>query len=138
MKARDTIPLAALVLLFLILLSGCSSQTSHTQTDHPPGGAPSDEPDDEASLAYLIENAPTRDQMLRVRGCATARTGYEFSELPADFGSQYAFQTRSVDAQQIPDHVYSTSVDCIFELGLEDRFFPPWDHDKLRERNVED
>ena len=142
MRAKNTILSASTVFLFLLLLAGCSSDVGdkhdHTSGNSPSGSSPSGVPDDQASLEYLIENAPSRDQMLVVRECATSRTGFEFSELPADFGSQDAFSTPPAGSQKIPDEVSSATVDCIFELGLEGRFFPPWDHDKLRERNVED
>ncbi len=89
------------------------------------------EPNEEAR-AYLTANYPTRDQMFRVQQCVTERTGHEFPDLPADFGPAYLTKSRPPDVPKPPNEVYEAHQACVFHLGLEDRFFPPWDHDKLR------
>ena len=127
MKGAKNILLAAVV--YLALLAGCSTHTephtdTHIHTDS--------QSEDVRAREYLMENFPTRDQMLSVRECVTERTGYEFSELPADFGPEYLTRTRPPDVPIPPDEVFDTHVDCAFDLDLEDRFFPPWDHEELR------
>lgn len=76
--------------------------------------------------------------MLRVRACVTTRTGYEYLELPADFGPKYLYKkkpTPTADREEAPAEVDAAYTNCIFDLGLEDRFFPPWDHEALRRAN---
>ena len=82
-------------------------------------------------MKYLAENYPTREQMIQVRECVTARTGYEFGELSADFGPELLTKPRPADIEETPDEVMAVYTDCIFKLGLEDRFFPPWVHERL-------
>ncbi len=113
--------------LIWFLLAACSSQGGREPT------YPSGEADSERTMAYLAENFPTRDQMLSVRECVTERTGYEFSELAADFGPEYLTKTPPPGVPIPPGEVFDTQVDCAFDLGLEDRFFPPWDHEALRD-----
>ncbi len=126
MTARNSGGLLGAVLIWF-LLAACSSHGDHVQTHS------SDQGNRERTLVYLAENFPTRDQMLSVRECVTERTEYEFSELPADFGPEYLTKTPPKDDPRPPNEVYDTHVDCAFDLGLEDRFFPPWDHEALRD-----
>ena len=125
MKRIIAISLGAAVLLAFAV--GCSSGHDHNQ-DH------SDElsKEKEEARVYLAEYYPTRDQMLRTQQCVTERTGHEFPELPADFGPEYLTKKRPKDLPRPPTEVYDAHLNCVFHLGLEDRFFPPWDHDYLR------
>ena len=102
-----------------------------------------------ADREYLVQNYPTREQALRVRECVTARTGYEYeNELPVDYGPELLTKPRTA-AQAKPiqedmpfrlvekalvaagqrrplrELVYSAREDCIYRLGLEERFFTP-------------
>ena len=84
-------------------------------------------------MEYLKEHYPTREQMLQVHACVTDMTGYVYAELPADFGPQYlANPPPPIEGQSPPKEADGASFECIFDLGLEDRFFPPWDHEALR------
>ena len=115
------------VLILLAIALGCSHGHDHDRHD---------EPSKEAVRTYLLENYPTRDQILRVQQCVTKRTGYEFPKLPDDFGPEYLTKERPKDDPKPPSEVYDAHLDCVFYLGLEDRFFPPWDHDDLRPSDV--
>ncbi len=126
MKRRNAALFGAVVVLLLSMAAGCSSPAASHSHDH------SDDQAKEAARTYLTENYPTRDQMLRVQQCVTERTGHEFPELPADFGPEYLTKERPADDPRPPNEVYEAHHDCAFHLGLEDRFFPPWDHDYLR------
>ena len=134
MKARNVI-LFSVAAVFLMLGAGCSG---HSHSDHTHGHQEhesdvSAEANGQASLEYLIQNYPTRDQMLRVRECVTARTGYEYLPLRDDYGPNNLTKPDPVvDRPKPPREARAASFDCIFDLGLENRFFPPWDHDKLR------
>lgn len=118
MKQLCVVSSAVVVLLTAV---GCSSSVDHAHThDH------SDEQSREASRAYLIENYPTRDQMLSVRQCVTERTGYEYpTELPANFGPGLLTESRPTSLEHPPDETRGVYLQCIFDLGLEDRFMPP-------------
>ena len=135
--ATAVIPIMTLTIfvavVFLALLAGCSTDTHYTyEHDHDH----SDEPSREVAREYLRENYPTRDQMLRVRQCVTERTGYEYPELPDDFGPEYLTKEPPAEEPRPPDEVYETHFDCVFHLGLKDRFVPPWDQDELRPSDV--
>ena len=131
MKQRYAMLSAVVVLLVAV---GCSTHApGHTHArDH------SDQQNREASRAYLMENYPTRDQMLSVRQCVTERTGYEYpAELPADFGPELLKQSRPTSLDHPPGETRGVYLQCIFDLGLEDRFMPPSIQEKFRLR-VED
>ncbi len=134
MKGTRTILFAAVVCLSI--LAGCSTQTY-----------PTPEPDaaleaqykakEEASLKYIIENFPTREQTLRVRECITARTGFdEFPEMSdaSDYGPHILTPTPG-PVPNFPPEVDRAELDCIFDLGLEDRYIPPQDQQALRNAN---
>ena len=128
---RDRRVLAWVAVFMGTILVACSGDHDHTNT---PGLNSSGEANYQATLEYLTEHYPTRDQMLQVHACVTARTGYAYPELPADFGPVYLTMTPPPDAEDLgePDEAGAAYVDCIFDLGLEDRFFPPWEHEALR------
>ena len=134
MKGRNYILIAAVV--FAVGVAGCSALPSglydHADGDHSHAGSGGEDANRQESLEYLIANFPTRDQQIRVEECITARTGYEFPELPEDFGPEYLLKATPTvtDDQEEADEA---SFDCIVALGLEDRYFPPWDHARLRE-----
>ena len=91
-----------------------------------------DPSDDQAGLEYIKEHFPTRDQLLQVQACVTDRTGYVFPPLPADFGPEYLMRTPPADSPPLTEEADDASFHCIFDLGLEDWFFPPWDHEAVR------
>lgn len=114
----------------------------------------------QADREYITKNFPTREQALQVRECATARTGYdEFPEMPADFGPP---SLTDVPGTPVPANRFEEDMpfrlvekvlvavgqrkplrervdgalnDCIYDIGLEDRYIPPWDQDTFRPRN---
>ena len=137
MKGRKIILFAAVV--FAVGVAGCSALPDglydHSHGDHSHAGSGGEDANRQESLEYLIANFPTRDQQLRVEECITARTGYEFPELPEDFGPGYLLKATPTvtDDQEGADEADAASFDCILALGLEDRYFPPWDHARLRE-----
>lgn len=125
--------LACGAVLVSLLLAGCSAQAGHDHDhDHT-----HDRGDDQRSLAYLEANYPTREQMLRVRACVAARTGHDYPPLPADFGPKYLYMKppAAIAKSQPPPEADAAYTDCIFDLGLEDRFFPPWQHEAARQAN---
>ena len=133
MKGRKIILIAAGV--FVVGVAGCSALPAGLY-DHSDGGhSHAEDANRQESLEYLIANFPTRDQQLRVEECITARTGYEFPELPEDFGPEYLLKATPTvrNDQEEADEADAASFDCIIALGLEDRYFPPWDHARLRE-----
>lgn len=121
------------VALMCILLAGCATHADHDH-DH---NYTHDHVDHQANLAYLEANYPTREQMLRVRACVTARTGHEYPPLPADFGPKYLYMKppAAIAKSRTPPEADAAYPDCVFDLGLEDRFFPPWEHEALRQAN---
>ena len=140
MKGRNCILFAWVV--FAVIVAGCSAlpgelyDRSHGDHSHAAaGGVDTPRQGRQESLEYLMENYPTREQQLRVEECITARTGYEFSELPEDYGPEYLLKGIPTveDDQKKVDAADGASFDCIFDLGLEDRYFPPWDHAGMRE-----
>ena len=135
MRRRNTILFGAAIVLLVLTAVGCSIPSAHS-SDHTHEYDPSYEAEREASLKYLIENFPTLEQTLSVRECITAKTGFdEFFELPADpadYGPPSLTPEPRAPMPEIPDEVNAASEDCIFELGLEDRYYPPWDHEAIR------
>ena len=92
--------------------------------------------------------------------CATAKTGYdEFPELPADFGPPSLTQTEGTPVplnriqedmpfrlaervlvavgqrKPLRERVNGALNECVYELGLEDKHFPPRHQDKFRPSN---
>ena len=112
-----------------------------------------------ADREYLVQNYPTREQALQVRECVTARTGYEYEdELPADYGPELLTKPRTVEqakpiqedmpfrlvekalvaaGQRRPlrERVHGAFNDCIYQLGLEGRFYAPSSPEKFRPRH---
>lgn len=74
--------------------------------------------------------------MIEVRGCVTAQTGFEYEPLPENFGPEFILNPpkdmTQQASQEIPPEVGSAYIRCIFDLGYEDNFFPPEDHENLR------
>lgn len=118
-------PLCIVVALLTAVLA-CSDQRSslHSHPHEP-------DPREDEALKYLMDNYPSREQMLSVHECVYERTGYEFGELPEDFGPELLMHTRPADVERPPEETLQAYQDCIFFLGLEDRFFPPWEHEAL-------
>ena len=134
MKAKVTIVYVVIGVLVMLAL-GCSghSHSDHTHEHHTHESDTSNQANRQESLDYLIKNYPTREQMLKVRECVTTRTGYEYPKLRDDYGpGNLTNPDQVVDSPKPPREARAASFDCIFDLGFEDRFFPPWDHDKLR------
>ena len=146
MKLRIAVVFGALV--FLVFAVGCADSPRRYDPDAYPCDAEC-EAQRQADLEYMVKNYPTREQALRVRECVTARTGYEYeNELPIDYGPELLTKPRTA-AQAKPiqedmpfrlvekalvaagqrkplrERVYSAREDCIYQLGLEERFFTP-------------
>ena len=81
---------------------------------------------------YLRENYPTREQMIQARECTTARTGYEFDPLPDDFGPGLVGTPAPSTGRKTPNEVNDVFAECVFDLGLESKFYPPWHHETHR------
>ena len=125
MKGRNCILIAWVV---FTVIAGCSTQPEpHTHTHF------EDSPSMDEASEYLRENYPTREQMTQVRECATTRTGYEFDPLPDDYGPGTAGRPAPRTGRKTPNEVNNVFLECVFDLGLEDRFYPPWDHETHRE-----
>ena len=125
MKGRNYVLIAWAALA--VIAAGCSTQPEpHTHTHSV------DSHSVEAAREYLRENYPTREQMIRVQECTTARTGYEFGPLPDDFGPGLVGKSAPRTGRKTPNEVNDVFAECVFDLGLEDRYFPPWDHETHR------
>ena len=136
------------VAVFLVLAAACSPSADSTYRYEPFCDAEC-EAQRQADMEYLAKNYPTREQALQVRDCVTAKTGYEYDdELLADYGPELLTKPRTA-AQAKPiqedmpfrlvekalvaagqrkplrELVYSAREDCIYQLGLEERFFTP-------------
>ena len=126
MKGRNCILFTWVV--FAVIATGCSTQPEpHTHTHFEDSHSM-----DEAS-EYIRENYPTREQMIQARECATTRTGYEFDPLPDGYGPGLVGTPAPRTGRKTPNEVNDVFLECVFDLGLEDRFYPPWDHEVLRE-----
>ena len=125
MKGRNYILIAWAALA--VIAAGCSTQSEpHIHTHSV------DSHSVEAAREYLRENYPTRDQELQVRECTTSRTGYEFDPLPDDWGPGLLETPPPRTGRKTPNEVMDVSLECVFDLGLEDRYYPPWDHETHR------
>ena len=157
MKQRIAMLFGAAV--FLVIAVGCADSPRHYDPDAYPCDAEC-EAQRQADREYLVQNYPTREQALQVRECVTARTGYEYeSELPIDYGPELLTKPRTAEqakpiqedmpfrlvekalvaaGQRRPlrERVNGARDDCIYELGLEDRFYAPSSPEKFRPRNV--
>ncbi len=131
MKGRNYILLFAWATLTFIA-AGCSIASTevhdHSDGDH----AHEISEEDMVAIEYFRENFPTREQELQVRECTTSRTGYEFDPLPDDFGPGLVGTPAPRTGRKIPNEVHDVSLECVFDLGLEDRFYLPWNHETLR------
>lgn len=74
--------------------------------------------------------------MIEVRECVTAQTGFEYEPLPENFGPEFILNPPEEmvrqSSQEIPPEVDSAFIRCVFDVGYEDNFFPPEDHENLR------
>ena len=146
MKRRIAMLFGAAV--FLVLAVGCTDSPRHYDPDAYPCDAECEE-QRQADREYLVQNYPTREQALQVRECVTARTGYEYEDqLPADYGPELLTKPRTAEqakpiqedmpfrlvekalvaaGQRRPlrERVHGAFHDCIYQLGLEKRFFTP-------------
>ena len=155
MKGKNAILIGAA--LFLVVAAGCSASADGVYHPVPPCNAEC-EARRQADREYYAENYPTREDSLRVRECATAKTGYdEFPELPADFGPPSLTPGTPKPVQRIEEdmpfrlveralvavgqrkplreRVYAALNECVFELALEDKYHSPWQQEKFRPRN---
>ena len=155
MKGKIAILIGAA--LFLVVAAGCSSSAYGVYHPEPPCNAEC-EARRQADREYYAENYPTREDSLRVRECATAKTGYdEFPELPADFGPPsltpgtpkpvqrieedmpFRLVERALVAvgqrKPLEERIDGAFKECVFELGLEDRFYTPRRREGFRPRN---
>ena len=110
----------------------------------------------QADREYMAKNFPTREQMLSVHECVTAETGYEYDELPADYGPElltkrnpeptkieedmpFRLVERALVAvgqrKPLRERVNGAREDCIYELGFEDNYILPRHQDTLRPRS---
>ena len=125
MKGRNYILFAWAAIT--VVAAGCSTQPEpHTHTHF------EDSHSMDAAREYLRENYPTREQELQVRECTTSRTGYEFDPLPDDYGPGLIGTPAPRTGRKIPNEVNDVSLECVFDLGLQDRYYPPWDHETHR------
>ena len=145
MKGKIAILIGAA--LFLVVAAGCSASADGVYHPEPPCNAEC-EARRQADREYYAENYPTREDSLRVRECATAKTGYdEFPDLPADSGPPSLTPGTPKPVQRIEEdmpfrlveralvavgqrkplgeRVNTAEVDCVYELGLEDMYYPP-------------
>ena len=157
MKGKIAILIGAA--LFLVVAAGCSASADGVYHPEPPCDAEC-EAQRQADMEYLAKNFPTREDALRIRECATAKTGYdEFPELPADFGPPSLTQTEGTPVplnriqedmpfrlaervlvavgqrKPLRERVNGALNECVYELGLEDKHFPPRHQDKFRPSN---
>ncbi len=127
MKGRNYILLFALA-AFAVITAGCSTQPEpHTHTHF------EDTHSMDEAREYLRENYPTREQMIQARECTTARTGYEFDPLPDDYGPERVGTPAPRTGRKTPNEVNDVFAECVFDLGLESKFYPPWDHETHRQ-----
>ena len=155
MKGRIAILIG--VAAFLVIAAGCSSSAySADQYEYTCDAECQTQMRED--MEYLAKNFPTREQTLQVRACATAKTGYdEFPELPADFGPPSLTPGTPKPVQRIEEDMPFRLVEralvavgqrkplreridgafkeCVFELGLEDRFYTPRRREGFRPRN---
>ena len=147
------------VAVFLVTAAACSPSADSTYRYEPFCDAEC-EAQRQADMEYLAKNFPTREDALRIRECATAKTGYdEFPELPADFGPPSLTQTEGTSVplnriqedmpfrlveralvavgqrKPLRERVNGALNECVYELGLEDKHFPPRHQDKFRPSN---
>ena len=155
MKGKIAILIGAA--LFLVVAAGCSASADGVYHPEPPCNAEC-EARRQADREYYAENYPTREDSLRVRECATAKTGYdEFPDLPADSGPPSLTPGTPKPVQRIEEdmpfrlveralvavgqrkplreRVYAALNECVFELGLEAKYHSPWQQEKFRPRN---
>lgn len=147
MKGKNTILFGAALLL--VLAVGCSAGDDARRPDPHPCDAEC-EAQIQADREYLAKNSPTREDALQVRACATAKTGYEFPELPAndatptpDLRIEEDMPFRLVEralvavGQRKPlrNRVYGAFDECIFELGLEGKYYAPRHQETFRPSN---
>ena len=157
MKQRIAILFGATV--FLVIAAACSPSADSAYRYEPFCDAAC-EAQRQADMEYLAKNFPTREDALRIRECATAKTGYgEFPELPADFGPPslipktespepvhrieegmpFRLVERALVAvgqrKPLRERVTGALNECVYELGLEDKHFPPRHQDKFRPSN---
>lgn len=125
---RPAAPLLALALSALLFVTGCGRDSSEKSTAH-------SEVQDAESLQYLRDNYPSRDEMLRVRACAEAKTTYKYPPLPANYGPQLLKEPdpESVKAAKAaPKEVELAFTKCVFDLGLQNSFYPPAQQAQVR------
>lgn len=155
MKGKNTILFGAALLL--VLAVGCSAGDDARRPDPHPCDAEC-EAQIQADREYLAKNSPTHEHALQVRECVTARTGYEYpDELPDDDGPSSATLGTPEPARPIQEdmpfrlveralvavgqrkplgeRVNVAEVDCVYELGLEDRYYPPRTRGTFRPSN---
>ena len=162
MKGKNAILIGAA--LFLAVAAGCSASAEGVYHPEPPCNAECEaefQANIQANIEYYKEKLPpTRDDALRIRECVTERTGYdEFPVLPAEFEhpSQMPRLGTPVPAERIEEdmpfrlvermlvavgqrkplqeRVNIAETDCVWDLGLEDRYYPPWTRKHFRPSN---
>ena len=151
MKQRIALLFGAIV--FLVIAVGCSDSPREFSPHFCDAEC---EAQRQVDLEYLTKHFPTREQTLNVNSCVTAKTGYEYGELPADYGPElltkrnpeptrieedmpFRLVERMLVAvgqrKPLRERVNGARNNCIYELGLEDRFFAPSSPENLRPRN---
>jgi len=105
--------------------AGSHSDATGTSHDHP----------EAAGLEWAREHFPSREVMLRARACTEEKTSYRFPPLPANYGPDVL---TSPDpelvnaARSAPKEVHVLFAKCVFELGVQDSFYPPDQQAMLR------
>ncbi len=151
MKRRIALLFGAIVFLFLVV--GCAESPRRFDARFCDAEC---EAQRQADLEYLTVNFPTREEMHSVRECVTDETGYEYDELPADYGPElltkrnpeptkiesempFRLVERALVAvgqrKPLRERVNGAREDCIYELGLEGKFFAPSSPENYRPRN---
>lgn len=90
---------------------------------------------DAAALEYAREHYPSREVMLRVRACTEGKTEYRFPPLPDDYGPHLLTSgdpALTEAARSAPKEVPLAFAECVFELGVEDSFYPPDEQQRIR------
>ena len=152
MKGKNTILLGAAVLM--ILAVACDEEPRHYDPDAYACDAEC-EAQRQADREYMVENYPTREQMLSVHECVADRTGYEYPELPADFGPELLTKPRTPTSanrieedmpfrlvekalvavgqrKPLRERVQGAFYNCVYDLSLEDKFVLPRHQEDFR------
>lgn len=120
--------MVTLVLTALLVMSGCGRNGDEKPVTE-------DEGADAQTLQYLRDHYPSREDILRVRACAEAKSEYKYPPLPANYGPQLLTEPDPnlvKQAKAAPKEVELAFTRCVFDLGLQDSFYPPAQQAQVR------